>query len=315
MPTAVAMLCGLLCTALWLGAADLDRDGLEDELEQQLLERFRPVFVISANDCDARPASFHPGKPHPEVLARDGTIYGQAFPLPDGLIELHYFHLWNRDCGRNSHSLDIEHVAVRLQSGPPGWRATHWFASAHQETVCDMGQGALASTLKADSHGITVYVSHGKHATFLTQEACRKGCGGDRCEEPMLPLPASPIVNLGEWQTPLNGATWVSSNRWDFEPKLRTDFDAYALQQIGKAGGAVAYFNPALTPVRATVKGLNEGVDGLALADQKTTSAVGTAEAHTTRALDTSYDKTKGALRKATSATGGFLGIGKKKQQ
>lgn len=309
-----AILCGLLLAAPWLGAVDLDRDGLEDDFEQELLERFRPGFVISDKDCDGRPASFRPGRRDPQVLARDGTIYGQAFPLPGGFVELHYFHLWANDCGRSSHPLDIEHVAVRLESGPSGWRATHWFAAAHQDTPCDLGQAALATVLKATEHGINVFVSHGKHASFLSQESCGKGCGSDRCKEPMRPLARGALINLGEWGAPLNGATWTASERWAFAPKLRTDFDESVLRQVHEGKREIVYLKPGLAPARATVRGLNEGADGLALADEKTTGAVAKAEDHTGRALGTSYEKTKGALKKATGATGGFLGIGKKSQ-
>jgi hypothetical protein len=121
---------GLLLSGGWLLAGDLDRDGLDDGLEQRLLEQFRPVFIVSAKDCDGRPAAVRPGRPNPEVVARDGTIYGQAFPLPEGRVELHYFHLWGRDCGRVAHPLDIEHVSARLELRDGRWRATHWFAAA-----------------------------------------------------------------------------------------------------------------------------------------------------------------------------------------
>ncbi len=178
MNSLAAILCGLLLSAGWLPAEDLDRDGLDDGLEQRLLEQFRPVFIVSARDCDGRPAAFRQGSPTPEVVARDGTIYGQAFRLPEGRVELHFFHLWGRDCGRAAHPLDIEHVSVRLELHDGRWRATHWFAAAHQGTPCDLGQGASAETLQAFDRGIHVYVSMGKHASFLSQEACRKGCGG-----------------------------------------------------------------------------------------------------------------------------------------
>jgi hypothetical protein len=91
---------------------DQDADGLPDQFEQQLLERFAPTFFISASDCDAMPAEFAPNSPEPRLVARNGTIYGQVFPrqglaMPDRFIEIHYFHLWTRDCGRAGHPLDV----------------------------------------------------------------------------------------------------------------------------------------------------------------------------------------------------------------
>ena len=46
-------------------AHDLDSDGLDDALEQQLLEKFRPVFMLSGTECDVAPAEFFPAKTAP----------------------------------------------------------------------------------------------------------------------------------------------------------------------------------------------------------------------------------------------------------
>src|SRR5436190_1600529 len=84
----------------------------------------------------------------PPAVARNGTIYGQVFPrqglaMPDRFIEIHYFHLWTRDCGRAGHPLDVEHVSVlvhadREDSPATDWNATYWDAGAHENTVCDV---------------------------------------------------------------------------------------------------------------------------------------------------------------------------------
>jgi hypothetical protein len=131
----------------------------------------------------------------------------------------------------------------------------------------------------------------------------------------MGPLPAGPLINLGEWGAPLNGSEWIASPQWEFESKLRTDFDGFALQQIAKSPGRVAIFRPTLVPVRATIRGFNEGADGLVLADEKTATALDTAEGHTSKAIEKSYESTKGAIRKSAEAASGFLGFGKKKQK
>jgi hypothetical protein len=100
-----ALRCGVLvlgCLLLAGGACaqdvDRDEDGLDDRLEQALLERFLPEFHVSKNDCADVPVSFVPGQEHPRVAAADGTIYGQATPgklSGSGVqrIELRYFHL------------------------------------------------------------------------------------------------------------------------------------------------------------------------------------------------------------------------------
>lgn len=282
---------------------------MADQIEQQILHQFRPHLVLSANECDGQPARFEPGQREPRVLARDGTLYGRVFRVaPPGLegefLEAHFFHLWGRDCGRAGHPLDIEHVAVLLRKSGSAWTAVYWIASAHQDTVCDRSHGASAETLKSDKTGVTAWVSHGKHATFLTQDACRKGCGGDRCQDPLRPLPAGTVLNIGEPGVPLNGAVWVDSPSWNFSEKWASRFPAPVLQALAQGEGRLVDLRPELIPVRATVKGLNEGVDGVATADRHTTGALGTAK-----------QKTGSAVKKATKATGDFLGIGKKQPQ
>ncbi len=135
---------------------DSDGDGIPDALEQTLLDQFRPAFFVSANDCAAKPARFAPGIASPTVVARDGTIYGQVSPSTTdaGRIEIHYYTLWDRDCGRIGHPLDTEHVSALVAPAPEGkWKAVYWYAGAHEDTVCDISSGARSSALSADDKG------------------------------------------------------------------------------------------------------------------------------------------------------------------
>jgi len=212
---------------LWAPAAaaqDLDRDGLDDSFEQALLERFIPSFYLSAGECDGLPASFASGTDHPVVVARNGTIHGRAFSASEGAVELQYFHLWARDCGRAGHALDAEHVSALIEPQADGtWAARLWYAAAHEDTICDQSSGARASTLGALSAGPPVYISRGKHASYLARGHCTRGCGGDAC--PLgPPLGVSALLNIGEPGAPLNGATWTASTRWPLGLKLQSDF-------------------------------------------------------------------------------------------
>lgn len=299
---------------LSLTAGDLDRDGIDDGLEQKLLQQFLPVFYLSAGECDVLPAEFEPGRKEPVVQARNGVVYGRVSSAGQGRLQVQYFHLWGRDCGRASHPLDIEHVSALIEQSEGRWRATHWFAAAHQETACDYAHAARAVVLDAVERGARVWVSQGKHASFLSRASCRRGCGADACVEPFHSLSPIRVLNLGEASAPLNGADWIASRQWDFLSKLRNDFEPDVLARVDSSENGIVILTPSLIPARATVKGLNEGVDGLALADQKTSAAADTAEAHTSRALETGYEKTKNALGNATEATKSFLGFGKKKQ-
>lgn len=145
---------------------DSDHDGLTDTLEQALLEQFRPRFMIAEHDCSAKPAEFRTGVAAPEVQSDNGTIYGQVFPAKStgGVTvgaEIHYYHLWRKDCGDHGHLLDTEHVATIVGASDTNlpsasWKPLYWYAAAHENTICDVSQIARASTLNAEDHGARV---------------------------------------------------------------------------------------------------------------------------------------------------------------
>ena len=152
---AVAVACAAYGDAAQTSTAstisDADRDALADDLEQSLLEKFRPTFILSAGECDRLPATFLPAAKDPVAGAQNGTIYGQAFRRPTprfagDSVELHYYHLWGRDCGRRGHRLDAEHVSVivnapsSVESPLADWIAKAWYAAAHENTVCDVSR-------------------------------------------------------------------------------------------------------------------------------------------------------------------------------
>ena len=158
--------------------ADNDRDGLPDDFEQAVLEKFRPTWKIGSSDCNGLPAEFLPGVATPTAKAQNGTIYGQVFIRgSDALgffVEAHFYDLWALDCGYiNSHALDAEHVSVLIRAANPSqplseWHASQWYAAAHQDTICDSGQIASAAVINAEDTGATIWVAWGKHgAVFL----------------------------------------------------------------------------------------------------------------------------------------------------
>jgi hypothetical protein len=293
------------------GDIDRDRDGLPDEFEQLLLNRFAPLLMISRDDCDSLPAEFQPGFAEPKVAARNATVYGQVSPFqhpgkPGAFLEAHYYHLWERDCGRLGHDLDAEHVAVLLSApdakSPPGlWKATHWQAFAHEDTSCDATSGAPAAFLAAEERGARIWVSRGKHASFLLESACGGGCGSDRCDAGVEVVPGK-IVNLGEPGALLNGAMWVNSPRWPLASKMRSAFTPAALARLEdpSARGVVELNRPDSIVRAASVAG-SSSADAVGTGDQKVRSGTETGARHAGR-----------ALRRAARAVGGFLGIGGK---
>lgn len=293
---------------------DGDRDGIDDALEAALLERFRPAFLVSSRDCDELPAEFAPALPAafaareqvPRAIARNGTIYGQVFRRGASggaeLIEAHYYHLWTRDCGARGHDFDAEHVSVllaaaTLSSPASDWSARTWYAAAHQETMCDVSQFVPAAQLDAEQHGATVWISAGKHASYLSADSCGGGCGKDRCEA-MVALAAGPVINLGEAGAPLNGAGWTASPRWTLAQKMRSDFPDALL-----AAGTAAPQPPLSRRSAQAVIGAGSS------AEEHSASALDTAGKHTARGVDVGKRKSGSSIRRALGATGRFLGL------
>jgi hypothetical protein len=212
---------GLAAVALALagGITDGDKDGVADDLEQHLLMRFAPRFLVSAGDCASAPAEFAAGAAKPAAVAANGTIYGQAFPVAGG-IELHYYHLWSRDCGRRGHPLDVEHVSVLLENGgESGFRARYWYAAAHEDTVCDISHAARAADLKAVEDRPEVWISRGKHASFLAMTCAAQAWLRLGPVRQAQALRAARIVNIGERDARLMGRTGSARPPGNWRPR------------------------------------------------------------------------------------------------
>ena len=287
---------------------DSDHDGLSDSVENALLAQFAPRFLISGKDCSLRPAEFVPLITKPTIQAEKGVIYGQAFPHPghSGQVELHFYHLWRTDCGEMGHGLDAEHVSALVsRSDDATWKALDWYAAAHEDTVCDSSQITRAATVEADQHGPRVWISRGKHASFLNAELCNRGCGGDDCRN-LQPLPAAAIINLGEPSAVLNGATWVDDPHWPLAAKMRrTDFTDARLARLNQLPDtSIVWANPPKRGYKSTIRVADNTADGIGAGAR----ATGTALTATDVALDTANAKTGNALAGATNATGHGLG-------
>jgi len=291
-------------------APDSDHDGLSDALEQSLLVQFLPAFQIASADCANLPAEFEPNHPTPKTLAENATIYGQVFPTKSSsneknenpTVEAHFYHLWSKDCGPYGHHLDTEHVAVLLRASTPDlatakWTALYWYAAAHEATVCDASQIARASTLHATDHGATIWISPGKHASYLNETLCQHGCGADRCVQ-MVPLPAGKIINLGEPAYPMNGSVFLASNEWPLLAKMTTtNFPAAPLVRLEALPDTdIAWFLPGNHPAQQVIAAGVTTSQAIALGGHDTDSAISLANDQTGNALEKSYRYTRHAL-------------------
>lgn len=322
--TALMLTCAGPRSARADGAAsiDSDHDGLSDALEQRLLEQFVPKFQADAHDCAGTPASFEPDLLEPVVAAEDGTIYGVATPrkvngVGKDLVEVRYFHLWRVDCGRMGHRLDTEHVSALIEKESDHWTALYWYAAAHEDTVCDASQVTRASTLGAENAGAAVWISEGKHASFLNEKLCPRGCGGDKCGG-LQTMTVSRIVNLGEEGSPMNGSSWIASTEWPLKGKLaRSDFSREELARVARLPDTdIAWVYPAKRPAQATIAAGGSTANALAMSDRKTDAALSVASDSTGDALETTYSKVGHALKQSARNVGRFLhgDVGAKKQ-
>jgi hypothetical protein len=291
---------------------DADRDGLADDFEQRLLVRFLPEFEIATSDCDGLPSRFVEESAIPSSQVKDGTIYGQVspirFPEESGVfLEIHYYHLWSQDCGRAGHELDAEHVSTLVWApdadrAPEEWVARYWYAAAHEDTLCDFGHGTRAETLDAVERGPRVWISEGKHASFLSRELCNQGCGADRCDETKRLRPPQ-VLNLGEQGFPLNGATWIASNKWPLASKMQFDFDAPIVARLEAGSGILPVTNRSKVS-RSVLRAGNSTLGSLELSGNHTSESLSKAQTSTGRALHISWSKVSHSLRRTSSAVG-----------
>ncbi len=315
----------VLCASGFLFAEDNDRDGLSDEFEQQLLQKFFPRFHVSARECDGFPAEFQPASGEPRALKGTATIHGQVFPvtLPDRAgfhIEVHFYHLWNRDCGLNGHPLDAEHVSALLFSttdtaNVDAWKAVYWYAAAHEDTACDASHAAQSFTIDAEQHGPDVWISEGKHASFLSLGLCRGGCGGDRCAD-MRPISSANLLNIGELGAPMNGSIWIDSPKWPLAAKMRSDFTQANLLQVtsAKSPGIVAV-HESHAPLKAVVLGGSSGAGAMIAADGKTNDALNSAGSAAEKSLDASKKSVGDSVKSAFRSVWKFLSDSSNKKQ
>jgi hypothetical protein len=281
---------------------DSDHDGLPDSVEQSLLEKFRPTFMISAKDCAVRPSNFKTGQSTPEPVAQDGTIYGQVFPVPNSShIEIHYYTLWDQDCGRISHPLDVEHISV-LTTNDPEPKALYWFAGAHEKTVCDISSGARAEAIGSVDRGPRVWSSSGKHAIYLRKEMCGHGCGADSCENSSELARLGPVVNLGERDAPANGAFWITSKQWVLSEKMGTDFPGDMVARLNATSGDTVLTLGGNKTIRGTIEGSDVVLGAASTGIEHTGAALNTANTHTSNGLGAATKATGRSLKRAWRA-------------
>jgi len=188
--------------------------------------------------------------------------------------------------------------ASDVDSGAATWKALYWYAAAHENTVCDVSQVARATTLHAEAKGATVWISPGKHASYLSEALCHAGCGADKCVD-MVRLPAGNLINLGEPGHPMNGSAFIASGEWPLLDKMsHGNFPPELIARLsGMPAADIAWAHAGRHPSQQII-----AVSG------STEQALAGSASGTTASLSGAGKSTGAALSHAESGTGNALG-------
>jgi len=196
---------------------------------------------------------------------------------------------------------------------PPAsrWKALYWYAAAHEGTLCDASNGLKVPAKPDRDPAVTIWISSGKHASFLTENLChRVGCGGDRCER-MIPFSPGKIINLGEPGAPLNGAVWIASSSWPLAEKMTSDFDDSVRLKLERLEREeVTFLNGSLPPSKAVLLAGNKIIGALERGQSETEAALSITTQKTGRSLNRGLSEAGRSLQRSVKKVGKWLGIG-----
>ena len=158
---------------------------------------------------------------------------------------------------------------------------------------------------------MTIWISSGKHASFLTENLClRMGCGGDRCER-MIPFSPGRIINLGEPGAPLNGAVWIASGSWQLAEKMTSDFDDSVRLKLERLEREeVTFLNGPPPPSKALLLAGNKIIGALETGLSETETALSITSCQTGRTVKRALSEAGGSLQRSLKKVGKWLGIG-----
>jgi hypothetical protein len=154
---------------------DADGDGLADEWERALLDRWQPLLRL------------HRAEPMLGDARGRAVALGRVYPVdePEGHVRALIALLYHRDYGRCSftgHRGDVERVALDLVEREGHLALAGAYTAAHEYTAFDGSRlrttadelGELDFVRDETSGEVRwrVHVSSGKHATYTSREAC-----------------------------------------------------------------------------------------------------------------------------------------------
>lgn len=198
-------------SATGTGISDGDHDGLSDQCEDFLAQRFRPALLVSPYDCNTGAEPYWAAKAFPSkgvvrvayllsyywdcgpqqssTLCNVQRLLGTAFSL-NGLLppySIGPIPVTAEDLC-DAHQGDSEFVTVDLKysTATQHWYVVSAFFSAHWGTSGDHSRRATSGQLEyPDKTGgyPRVWVAEGKHANYPTRALCENDGGqADTCE-------------------------------------------------------------------------------------------------------------------------------------
>jgi hypothetical protein len=212
---------------------DADADGLLDEEERQLAERFAPVVTLEKHDW-TRPASarwllervaaprggFSKSVRQGSSEPADWTTYVHVFPTtgPEAIqIQYWFFYPYNDGPLMFNHESDWEHVTVTLDAerNPVG-------VSAARHSNCAPGKWRAWDRLgKFEGTHPEILSASGSHASYFDAKDARfydrvgRCDDGEPCAHPRwLTWKSGGLTNLGERRAPLDGDVMAQAERW-----------------------------------------------------------------------------------------------------
>jgi hypothetical protein len=189
------------------------------------------------------------------------------------------------------------------------WKAVYWYAAAHENTVCEVSQITHASTLHAEENGARIWISPGKHASYLNETHCKAGCGADKCVD-MVALRPGRIINLGEPGHPMNGSVFIASSEWPLLDKMsHTNFPPEPIARLNKMPDTdIAWFNAGKHPAQGVISVSSSTEQVIAGGASRTTLSLSKAGTSTDVAISVAQDDTGNALQKSYRHTKHALG-------
>lgn len=206
---AVISRCGGVDTVIIPNIVDRDSDGMDDRLEQKLLDHFMPTIIIFNNENCPGPALDGTGdtnliatriSPYPGQYTRSSSLDSlKVHPVPmvgtrqlvpgliwyNTFIMVHCAVLYGQDCGALGHTADVEGFHFSLSYiGPDtlagwmydttmaNWRGATLQSVSHDGTLCQHIETLPYKSSIAPSGVDTVYSSPNKHGNYLTIGDC-----------------------------------------------------------------------------------------------------------------------------------------------